>query len=65
MGEGWAITSTFVAAIGLWGGLGYLADRLIGTTPALFVIGMVVGAAAGTYLVWLRYGREEGGGTGT
>lgn len=65
MGDGWAITSTFVAAIGLWGGLGFLADHWLGSKPLFFVIGMVVGAAAGTYIVWLRYGRGERGGSGT
>jgi F0F1-type ATP synthase assembly protein I len=65
MGDGWAITSTFVAGIGLWGGLGFLADHWLGSRPALTVIGMMLGAAAATYIVWLRYGRGEHGGTGT
>jgi F0F1-type ATP synthase assembly protein I len=64
MGAGWAITSTMVAGIGVWAGLGYVADRLLGSTPVLFVIGMMVGAAAGIYLVWLRHGRGDSGATG-
>jgi hypothetical protein len=61
MGTGWAITSTMVGGIAAWGGLGYLADRLFGTGGVLFAIGAVLGAAGATYLVWLRYGRGEGG----
>ncbi|MGH2540100.1 MAG: AtpZ/AtpI family protein [Actinomycetota bacterium] len=57
MGIGWAITSTMVGGIAAWGGLGYLADRLIGTDGIFFAVGAVIGAVGATYLVWLRYGR--------
>jgi hypothetical protein len=50
-----------VGGIAAWGGLGYLADRLFGTDGVLFAIGAVLGAVGATYLVWLRYGRGEGG----
>lgn len=61
MGTGWAITSTMVGGIAAWGGLGYLADRLIGTDGIFFAVGAVLGAVGAIYLVWLRYGRGEGG----
>ena len=61
MGTGWAITSTLVAGILAWGGLGYLVDRLVGTSDVFLAIGMVLGAAGGVYLVYLRYGRGDGG----
>lgn len=61
MGIGWAITSTMVGGIAAWGGLGYLADRVIGTDGVFFAIGAVLGAVGAIYLVWLRYGRGEGG----
>ncbi|MBA3765317.1 MAG: hypothetical protein H0X05_07390, partial [Actinobacteria bacterium] len=31
MGTGWAITSTMVGGIAAWGGIGFLADRWLGT----------------------------------
>jgi ATP synthase protein I len=62
VGIGWSITATMIAGILVWGGLGYLVDRLVGTTHVFVTIGIIVGAAGGVYLVYLRYGRGEGGG---
>jgi F0F1-type ATP synthase assembly protein I len=61
MGTGWAITSTMIGAIAFLGLVGYLVDRLLGTEHVFVAIGFVAGAAAGTYSIWLRYGRGEGG----
>jgi hypothetical protein len=61
LGTGWAITATMVAGIGVWGGLGYLADRLLDIRWLFFPIGVVLGAAGGIYLVYLRYGKGDGG----
>jgi F0F1-type ATP synthase assembly protein I len=58
MGTGWAITSTLIGGIVVWGGIGYLVDRLIGTPRVFVAVGVVLGAAAGTYIVYLRYGRK-------
>jgi F0F1-type ATP synthase assembly protein I len=56
MGTGWSITSTLIAGMLAWGGVGYLVDRLLGTQ--VFVgIGIVLGGAGGVYIVYLRYGR--------
>jgi ATP synthase protein I len=55
----WAVTATLVAGIGVWGGLGYLADRLLGFRWLFLPIGMIIGVAGGIYLVYLRYGREN------
>lgn len=61
MGIGWAITATMVGGIALWGGLGYLADRLLGITPRILTaVGMVLGAGGAIYLVYLRYGKGNG-----
>jgi ATP synthase protein I len=60
MGIGWGITSTLIAGILVCGGLGYLIDRLAGTPRVFSAIGMVLGAAGGIYLVYLRYGKVEG-----
>lgn len=57
MGIGWAITSTLVGGIVTVGGLGYLLDRVLGTGTALTAIGIVLGAASGIYIVYLRWGR--------
>jgi ATP synthase protein I len=63
MGVGWAITSTLIAGMLAWGAVGYLADRLAGTGHVLTGIGIVLGAAGGIYLVYLRYGKGDGDGT--
>lgn len=49
-----------MSAILTWTGVGWLADRWLGTTPWLVVVGAMVGNAAGLYLVWLRSGRMDG-----
>jgi ATP synthase protein I len=60
VGIGWAITSTMVAGIAFVGGLGFLLDRLLDTEFVLTAIGIVIGAGAGVYIVYLRYGRGGG-----
>ena len=64
MGIGWSITATMIGGIAAWGGLGYLADRLLGTARVFTAIGIVVGACGAIYLVYLRYGKGEGDGGG-
>jgi F0F1-type ATP synthase assembly protein I len=61
MGVGWVITATMLAGVLVWGGAGLLLDRLVGTTHVLLPIGMLVGAAGSTYIVYLRYGKEDRG----
>jgi F0F1-type ATP synthase assembly protein I len=61
LGIGWAVVSTLIAGFVTLGGLGYLADHLFHTGKVLTSIGFVFGAAAGIYLVYLRYGRGDGG----
>ena len=66
MGIGWAVVATIVGGIAVWGGLGYLADRLFGITPhILTAVGIVLGAAGAIYLVYLRFGKQEGRHDGT
>lgn len=65
MGIGWAVTSTLVGGILVWGSLGYLADRLLGLNPRILTaVGIVLGAGAAIYLVYLRFGKGEGNGGG-
>ena len=61
MGTGWSITSTMIGGIAAIGGLGFLVDRLLGTPHVFTGIGFVLGAAGGSYSIWLRYGKEERG----
>lgn len=61
MGVGWVITATMLAGVVVWGGAGLLLDRLVGTTDVFLAIGMLVGAAGSTYIVYLRYGKENRG----
>jgi ATP synthase protein I len=64
MGIGWTIASTLLGGILVWGGIGYLVDRLIGTDSVFTAIGFVLGAIGGIYVVYLRYGRQGRGGDG-
>ncbi|HEY7756395.1 MAG TPA: hypothetical protein VID69_09230 [Actinomycetota bacterium] len=59
MGTAWALTGTLIAGILVWGGVGYLIDRLVGWRWLFLPIGMVVGVSASIYLVYLRYGRDD------
>ena len=63
MATGWAVTGTMVGGIAAWGGIGYLVDRWLGTGFVCTTIGFLVGAVGAVYIVWLRYGRGEGGGS--
>jgi F0F1-type ATP synthase assembly protein I len=58
MGEAWTALSTLISGIAVWGGIGYLVDRWVGTRPVLFVIGVLVGNFAGIYLIYMKYFRE-------
>jgi ATP synthase protein I len=57
-GIAWSITATLLSGILVWGGLGWLVDRLVGTEKLFLPIGMVVGIGASIYLVYLRHGRD-------
>jgi F0F1-type ATP synthase assembly protein I len=59
MGTAWTLTGTLLAGILVWGGVGYLVDRLVGLRWLFLPIGMLLGAGASIYLVYLRYGRDE------
>ena len=63
MATGWSITGTMVGGIAAWGGIGYVADRLLGTPHVFTTIGFLVGAVGAMYVVWLRYGRGAGDGS--
>lgn len=52
-------TADFLAAIFTWGGIGWVADRALGTAPLLMVLGFIVGNMAGIYLLYIRSGGGE------
>jgi ATP synthase protein I len=58
-GTAWSIIGTLLAGMLVWGGLGWLLDRWLGTGRLFLAIGLVLGAGGGIYLVYLRYGRED------
>jgi len=60
MGTGWSITATMLGGIAVWGGLGFLLDRLVGTEDVFAALGMMLGAVGAIYIVYLRYGKGEG-----
>lgn len=60
MSTGLVVTAELLSALLVWGGIGYLVDRLAGTTRVFTGIGMILGAIAGIYLVYLRHGRGNG-----
>ncbi|HJP66221.1 MAG TPA: AtpZ/AtpI family protein [Actinomycetota bacterium] len=56
---GWRVTTEMLSALLVWGGVGYLIDRLVwGETRVFTPIGMLLGAGLGIYLIWLKFGRQ-------
>lgn len=54
--EGLRAVSYLIAGVLLYGGAGWLLDAWLHTT-FLLPIGIVIGAAAGAYLIYKRYGQ--------
>ena len=53
---GWAALGYLLAGMAVWGFLGWLVDRWLGTDGLATGIGAVIGAAGGIYLVVRRLG---------
>lgn len=56
-GTGWAIVGAgfqLAFSILFFMGMGYLADRWLGSRPFLMLVGLAVGMAAGFYAFWAR-----------
>jgi ATP synthase protein I len=56
-GAAWSIVSYLLSGLIFWGGAGWLLDHWLGTKIFLLV-GLLLGAVASLYLVWLRYGKQ-------
>jgi F0F1-type ATP synthase assembly protein I len=57
-GDGIAALSYILAGLLLYGGLGWLGDRWLGTS-FLLPAGLILGLALGVYLVVKRYGAQS------
>lgn len=57
MDLGWAVTSTMLSGIFLFGGMGWLLDRWWGTRFVV-AIGVLLGLALAVYAIVMRYGHE-------
>jgi len=53
----WSIVSYLLSGILVWGGVGWLLDRWIGSSPVFTVIGILGGCGLGIYLGYMRFTR--------
>lgn len=53
----WTIFGYMLSGLLIWGGIGWGLDKWLGTAYFLLV-GLLLGAGASLYLVWLRFGRD-------
>lgn len=54
LGQGWSALGSIISGIVVWGGVGYLLDRVFGIAPVLMIVGVLVGNFAGVYLIYVR-----------
>jgi ATP synthase protein I len=55
--DAWNAFSYVLSGMLVWGGVGWLVSRWLGS-QAWIGLGLMVGTGAGVGLVWLRYGRS-------
>lgn len=55
-GDPWHAFGYLVSGVGLYGALGWLADRWLGTS-FLVVLGILLGAGFGIYMTFARFNR--------
>jgi ATP synthase protein I len=55
----WTVLAHLISGPLLYGGLGWLADRWLGTFPVFVFVGILGGMALALYLVWFRYGAHD------
>jgi len=56
-GAAWSIFGYLLSGLLFWGGAGYFLDHWLDTQYFLLG-GLLLGAGAAIYLIWLRFGRE-------
>ena len=59
------MTVELLTAGAVWGGIGWLLDRWLHTTPWLMAGGILLGFALGIYLVYLRAEEQRKADQGT
>jgi F0F1-type ATP synthase assembly protein I len=59
MNTAWAVVSEFVAAVAVYGALGWFADGWLGTGHVLFLLGLLLGTALGIYVMIKRSDQLE------
>lgn len=57
-GDPWQAFSYLVAGVLLYGGLGWLADRWLGTS-FLVMVGILLGAGLGVFMVFKTFGARS------
>lgn len=57
-GDPWHAISYLVTGVALYGLVGWLLDRWLGTA-LLLPLGIILGAALGVYLTWVRFRAAE------
>ena len=55
----WTVLAYLITGPFLYGGLGWLADRRLGTEPVFVLVGILGGMALAVYVVWVRYGAHD------
>lgn len=60
MTHAWSMVAYLVSGIVIWGGAGLVLDRALGLEPVFLVLGVLVGHAAGVYLIYVRWSEQEG-----
>jgi F0F1-type ATP synthase assembly protein I len=56
-GQGWTALAYLISGMVVWGFVGWLVDRWLGTGGIATGVGVVVGAAGGIFLVVRRLGQ--------
>jgi ATP synthase protein I len=59
MSAGWQVSAYLLSAVVVYGGIGYLIDWLAGTGNIFTAVGMIAGAVLGTYLIYVKYGKDH------
>ncbi|MGW7684110.1 AtpZ/AtpI family protein [Kribbella sp. NPDC054772] len=57
-GDGWRVLSYLIGGVAVYGGIGFLLDRLFGT-QFLVLVGIVIGAGLTILLLHFRYGSRS------
>jgi hypothetical protein len=56
-GAAWSIFGYIISGLLIWGGIGLALDKWLGT-HFIVLIGLLLGAGSGIYLVWLRFDKS-------